>query len=110
MLKLTTAVLVGTFAFSSVALAKGHSQPDHPGKKGHIAAVSSKGFVQSIIAQGGTPEDFIGDDVVVRRATTIFGNNGKGNGGDPDALGEGGAALLPDHDPGVLGGAPDTSR
>ncbi len=38
-------------------------------------------------------------------AADIFGDNGKGNGADPDAVG-----IAPDHDPGNVGGGPDTSR
>lgn len=104
MLKSTSIAIIGALAFAPVAYAKGHGQPDAPGNNGKAAAISAKGFAKSIEAQGGNINDFLADEVTVRRATTLFGNNGKGNGSDPDALGPNGSALAADHDPGVLGG------
>jgi hypothetical protein len=71
-------------------------QPDAPGEKGHSRAISTEGFGRSIDATGQGLTD---------RAADVFGNNGRGNGGDPDSLG-----LDSDHDPNNFGGEPDKDR
>jgi hypothetical protein len=71
-------------------------QPDAPGTKGHAKAIETKGFAKSIEATG---------QGLTNRAADVFGNNGKGNGADPDSLG-----LSRDHDPNNFGGEPDTER
>jgi hypothetical protein len=64
-----------------------------PGQNGQVNALGTPGFAKAAEATG--------RGIVM--ATYLIGNKGRGNGGDP-ALG------LDDHDPGVVGGAPDTTR
>lgn len=71
-------------------------KPDNPGQKGQTNAFGSPGFERSVDATGQGLTD---------RAADIFGNNGRGNGADPDPLG-----LADDHDPNNFRGAPDESR
>jgi hypothetical protein len=71
-------------------------QPENPGRDGQTKSFGTKGFERSVTATGQDLTD---------RAADVFGNNGKGNGADPDPLG-----LADDHDPNNFGGAPDTDR
>lgn len=95
-------------AVALMATAATAGQPDAPGAKGHNRAIETNGFARSIEAQGG------GFEVTVDRAADIYGNNGKGNGADPDfaggLVGDPGGTVAEDHDPNNFGGAPDTDR
>lgn len=71
------------------------AMPENPGWTGQTNAYFAPGFAKASAANG--------RDIV--QATYLFGNKGKGNGADPDPLG-----LATDHDPGVVGGAPDMYR
>jgi hypothetical protein len=73
-------------------------QPDAPGSKGHSRVIETDGFSRSVEASGQDLTD---------RAADVFGNNGIGNGGDPDTVPGVG---LNDHDPNNFGGNPDTDR
>jgi hypothetical protein len=71
------------------------TMPENPGWTGQTQAFMSDGFAVSSEATGRG----------IVQATYLFGNKGIGNGADPDPLG-----LASDHDPGVVGGGPDTTR
>ena len=66
--------------------------PENPGLKGLANALGAPGFAKASEANGKG----------LGHAADIFGNNGKGNGKDPDSLG-----LAEDHDPGKVGGNGD---
>jgi hypothetical protein len=86
-LTLSTAVLM---LASAPVLAE---QPSSPGVGGQTMAYSSDGFGVSSAANGKDLD----------HAASVFGNNGKGNGADPDPLG-----LKDDHDPNTFGGSEGT--
>ena len=65
-------------------------QPSSPGVDGQTKAYSSEGFATSSEANGKGLD----------HAASVFGNNGSGNGADPDPLG-----LEDDHDPNTFGGS-----
>ena len=92
-MRIAASILLSCFVSVGATYA---GQPDAPGTLGHSKAISTKGFGKSIEATGQGLTD---------RAADVFGNNGKGNGADPDSLG-----LSADHDPNNFGGAPDTTR
>ena len=93
MIRLISASAAALVLSLSAAIA---DQPENPGRDGQTKAFGTKGFERSVEATGQDLTD---------RAADVFGNNGKGNGADPDPLG-----LADDHDPNNFGGAPDTDR
>lgn len=108
-MKNTLMIATALFSLSSIAVAETKTPvmltdaqldtltaagaPENPGQAGQTNAFFSKGFQKVLAAKG------------LVAATYLFGNSGKGNGADPDPLG-----LATDHDPGVIGGAPDMTR
>lgn len=70
-------------------------KPENPGIDGRANAFGAPGF--------GVASDRNGKGL--DHAADIFGDNGKGNGADPDSL-----DLAPDHDPGAFGGSNDSDR
>lgn len=83
-------------ASTAIASPNGDNVDNDPGVDGRANAFNAPGFATAAEASG---KDIPG------LAADLFGDNGKGNGADPDAFG-----LEPDHDPGNFGGQPDTSR
>lgn len=93
MIRFTTVAVAAVVISTSAAFA---DRPENPGRDGQTNAFGTRGFERSVEATGQGLTD---------RAADVFGNNGKGNGADPDPLG-----LADDHDPNNFGGAPDTDR
>lgn len=94
-MKKITIITALLMSMSTISIASNHDrgQPENPGIDGQSKAFFTEGF-QKVVADKG-----------LVAATYLFGNKGKGNGADPDPLG-----LADDHDPGSIGGEPDTTR
>ena len=89
----TTALALSVLTAPAFAQGK----PADPGLQGRTNAFNNAGNSWSNPSPKG----------IFDRAANIYGDNGKGNGADPDTIGGVGLA---DHDPQSVGGEPDTSR
>ena len=92
-----------TAAFAAAILSTGafaQGKPDNPGQAGQTKAAIAAGLDTSDPVGGSSGAFTANRQGVTGLAASIFGNNGRGNGSDPDPLG-----LGTDHDatPGGFG-------